>query len=244
MTETAKLEALKPCPFCGGDAHVSTYQTESLWSHDQVTYTKVSCDQCDIAFQTEPGHEAEAITAWNTRALSAPRPAVKGLEIEVVLGAQKIFELFCGRPVDWSAHSLEDADDTIFRSADWLQAMAYSRAILSSLSPPTCDVSIQGAAADVLNERRRQVEAEGWTPEHDDAHSNGEMIEAAACYSITAGSVILEPDGEFFRPPAWPWAPEWWKPSTPRRMLVKAAALLIAEIERLDRTALTKEQQE
>ena len=35
----------------------------------------------------------------------------------------------------------------------------------------------------------------------------------------------------------WPasWSTDWWKPKTPRRDLVRAAALLIAEIERIDR---------
>ena len=68
------LTELKPCPFCGGKASVSTYQTESLWSHDQVTYTKVSCDECDIAFQTEPDYEIQAIAAWNRRADARQAP--------------------------------------------------------------------------------------------------------------------------------------------------------------------------
>lgn len=35
----------------------------------------------------------------------------------------------------------------------------------------------------------------------------------------------------------WPWDWAWWKPKNPRRDLVRAAALIIAEIERLDRAA-------
>jgi len=35
----------------------------------------------------------------------------------------------------------------------------------------------------------------------------------------------------------WPWAEKWWKPKNERRDLVKAAALILAEIERLDRAA-------
>ena len=38
------------------------------------------------------------------------------------------------------------------------------------------------AIDDVLAERHRQVEAEGWTPEHDDTHARGEMASAAACW--------------------------------------------------------------
>jgi hypothetical protein len=35
-------------------------------------------------------------------------------------------------------------------------------------------------------------------------------------------------------PGGWDWS--WFKPTTPRRDLVKAGALIVAEIERLDRT--------
>ncbi|HCE9914333.1 TPA: hypothetical protein OW432_005656 [Pseudomonas aeruginosa] len=85
---------------------------------------------------------------------------------------------------------------------------------------------------DVQVERRRQVEAEGWTPEHDDEHSHGELADAAACYALWAGGINPGNWREF-----WPWAPEWLKHSEPRRMLVKAAALILAEIQRLDRAA-------
>ena len=90
------------------------------------------------------------------------------------------------------------------------------------------------AAADVLAERRRQVEVEGWTAEHDDQHSRGEMAAAASAYVFRAHSPgFLRTE---LKPPHWwPWAREWWKPGDTRRMLVKAAALIIAEIERLDR---------
>jgi hypothetical protein len=38
-----------------------------------------------------------------------------------------------------------------------------------------------------------------------------------------------------FSPARWPWSQDWWKPTNPRRDLVKAGALIAAEIERLDR---------
>lgn len=85
---------------------------------------------------------------------------------------------------------------------------------------------------DVQAERRRQIEAEGWTPEHDDEHNGGELADAAACYALWAGGINPGNWREF-----WPWAPEWLKHSEPRRMLVKAAALILAEIQRLDRAA-------
>lgn len=81
-------------------------------------------------------------------------------------------------------------------------------------------------------ERRRQVEEEGWTAEHDDQHTEGHLALAAACYAV--GSAInLEQDRVFSR--YWPWDRKWWKPKNPRRDLIRAAALIVAEIERLDR---------
>jgi hypothetical protein len=94
------------------------------------------------------------------------------------------------------------------------------------------------AAKDVLAERQRQIEEEGWTPEHDDGHPYGELGMAAACYAVEASSNITLDHDLCGAPPEWPWEPKWWKPSVdPRRNLVKAAALLLAEIERLDRRA-------
>ena len=86
------------------------------------------------------------------------------------------------------------------------------------------------AVADIIAERIRQVEAEGWTPEHDDKHERGQMAIAAACYAANAGGFNWIGKGEI-----WPWARKYWKPSTPRRDLIKAAALILAEIERIDR---------
>lgn len=102
------------------------------------------------------------------------------------------------------------------------------------------------AAHDVLAERRRQIEVEGWTPEHDDEHDAGALALAAAAYALDAGDKS-HPCSQGARggevPPFWPWMhrsgrhreARWWKPSTPRRNLVKAGALILAEIERLDR---------
>lgn len=88
------------------------------------------------------------------------------------------------------------------------------------------------AAQDVLAERRRQVEAEGWDAWHDDKYTKGELSDAAASYALNAGVGMRG-----LRPMFWPWDRDWWKPTTPRRDLVKAAALILAEIERLDREA-------
>lgn len=96
------------------------------------------------------------------------------------------------------------------------------------------------ASRDVLAERLRQIEAEGWTPEHDDHHPGGVMASAAACYAAASRQVLRDgTDPEAICAPGmWPWDRHWWKPAPVRRMLVKAGALILAEIERLDRAAI------
>lgn len=82
-------------------------------------------------------------------------------------------------------------------------------------------------------ERRRQIEVEGYPPDHDEYNSGGELAAAAACYALSASGPGCEGDDP---PPMWPWVAEVWKPKNPRRDLIRAAALIVAEIERLDRT--------
>ena len=89
------------------------------------------------------------------------------------------------------------------------------------------------AILDVIAERQRQQSVEGWKPEHDDEHCNGELAMAAVCYINETGTVNCNGG----KPCGWPWDASWWKPKTRRRNLVKAGALILAEIERLDRAA-------
>lgn len=84
---------------------------------------------------------------------------------------------------------------------------------------------------EIAAERQRQIDAEGWTPEHDDGHVAGQLATAGACYALGDNSDLTP---ELFQA-LWPWSPKWWKPKDRRRDLIRAAALLVAEIERLDR---------
>lgn len=93
------------------------------------------------------------------------------------------------------------------------------------------------AAVDILAERMRQIEGEGWTPEHDDEHRSFQMAEAAACYADAAAYANIYGEAPARPSSDWPWDWKWWKPASPRRMLVKAGALILAEIERIDRAA-------
>lgn len=96
---------------------------------------------------------------------------------------------------------------------------------------------------DVQEERRRQITAEGWTPEHDDEHSHGQMARAAACYALAGSSAPNDGTAALLVSLAWPWDQQWWKPTSARRDLVKACALALAEIERLDRAGISQSPQ-
>ena len=89
---------------------------------------------------------------------------------------------------------------------------------------------------EIAAERKRQIEVEGWTAEDDDEEINGELARAAACYALFNSEGIDEQRIAGLWHWSWDWA--WWKPTTPRRDLIKAAALIVAEIDRLDRAAL------
>lgn len=98
------------------------------------------------------------------------------------------------------------------------------------------------ALSDVVAERARQVEAEGWTPEHDDEHKNDEIAALACFYAMPPG--VREwsaPDGYgdtlgyAVRPCGWA-----VKTGDRRDELVKAGALILAEIERIDRAEAAK----
>lgn len=128
------------------------------------------------------------------------------------------------------------------------------------VSEPGADMTSLAVMAEVYAERRRQREEEGFDAAHDDASDPGAHERAAACYAYAAGQADhLAPFVDFTTKAApregrlgwvvrdtlvmmWPWSVLWWKPKTDapdwkRRCLVRAGALILAAIERLDREA-------
>lgn len=91
-------------------------------------------------------------------------------------------------------------------------------------------VFASSALRDIAAERARQVEVEGRSAAHDDNYPSGELARAGACYALHAGVDLGEETPAF-----WPWDRAWWKPKSARRDLVRAAALIVAEIDRGDR---------
>lgn len=94
----------------------------------------------------------------------------------------------------------------------------------------------------ISDERQRQIEVEGWTSEHDACHDNGQLAEAAAYYAFTHEQRvwtdnILAHTNNGLGSSVWPWEHEWFKPTPDNRVreLVKAGALIAAEIDRLQK---------
>lgn len=108
----------------------------------------------------------------------------------------------------------------------------------------------------IAAERQRQVEEEGWSIQHDDEHQEGEMALAAACYAapLAISKEQRSAYGVAFVDP-WPWDKKWdgrtERPINPNivglrlenriRELVKAGALIAAEIDRLKREEAVEE---
>jgi hypothetical protein len=82
---------------------------------------------------------------------------------------------------------------------------------------------------EIARERERQIGSEGFDYGHDDQHTRGELATAAACYALGTPTLSVVT--------YWPWEKSWWKPKDRRRDLIRAAALIVAEVERLDRLA-------
>ena len=80
----------------------------------------------------------------------------------------------------------------------------------------------------IVAERKRQIEVTGWDADHDENHQDGELWHAARCY------LSLKP-GDIRMPGGWPWDQGDFKPKSRIENLVRAGALIAAEIDRLQR---------
>lgn len=96
----------------------------------------------------------------------------------------------------------------------------------------------------IARERERQVVKEGYKDSHDDAHEHCELADAAAVYldRYLDAEACSAPNKDVYfsmaesdRKPLWPWGESTLKFSTPVVNLIKAGALIAAEIDRLVR---------
>ncbi|GEM_PF-7022045 len=90
----------------------------------------------------------------------------------------------------------------------------------------------------IADERRRQVQAEGFSPATDADYNAGELAKAALAYVQLAAMDLAAGGRDHIAtgsPPAcWPWHPVWWKPRNARRDLVRAGALIAAQLDLID----------
>lgn len=184
--------------------------------------------------------------AENREFVQAANPANIIALVEALEKAQSANEYLREQSAEWERKAISNFEDCAEMSAR-IEELESQRKLAFAASNRWADKfreaeqriaelesrTVTAAAAAVLAERKRQVAAEGWTPGHDDEYEHGELADAAGCYALS--SELFDCAGEPPRP--WPWPDEWWKPTNRRRDLVKAGALILAEIERLDRAS-------
>lgn len=89
----------------------------------------------------------------------------------------------------------------------------------------------------IAEERGRQLFQEKMTHSHDDHHREGELANAAVCYIASGQAQVFDGVPTPALLSLWPFDASWWKPTKgdPIRDLVKAGALVAAEIDRIQR---------
>jgi putative hydrolase of HD superfamily len=100
--------------------------------------------------------------------------------------------------------------------APWIQGLVTA---LESVARPYED-----GMSLIRAERRRQVEVEGYTAEHDAEHGSWALLQAGLAYELD-GAIGAIPGAV---PERWPWAREFWKPRDPISNLIRAGALYLA----------------
>lgn len=88
----------------------------------------------------------------------------------------------------------------------------------------------------VMMERLEQVERHGYTAAHDDMHDNGDLARGGLAYVMSGLAIAIEdPDLEDAAANQWPFSRELLRPTDDFTSYVKAAAMLIAEADRIHR---------
>jgi hypothetical protein len=173
--------------------------------------------------------------------------AVPALQAQVAAAAERYARAVADADAV-RARLVAERDDALTAVAEARGLVAEARQTLADLTRE-CDEALGKALDDgvglIAAERARQVTAEGWTPEHDDEHEEGELARAAVCYATPPGRremTVMQFRGMRAAdspsiPGGWPWDASWWKPTPDNRVreLVKAGALIAAEIDRLRR---------
>lgn len=176
---------------------------------------------CPVSGNYENSDTQKAFLVWDslaqTRHASSPPPA------------------WLVRRRGWNARLLPTRPFSRATPAE-LEALAARDIQVLALYP--CVPSSSPSADAVLAERQRQIKLKGYEPERDLRYTNAELARAATSYALQAlpFCALGVNDAESALELAlsvWPWPSVPAKQETRLRALEKAAALLIAEHERL-----------
>lgn len=115
---------------------------------------------------------------------------------------------------------------------DEAASAAYEKQVADELGDYGHDLRVLN---EIKTEREKQ-RGKGFDSSHDDRYTDNELPQAAIAYALNAALPQAHVDCPFF----WPWAVQCFKPEGRRADMIKAAALLVAEIERMDRAIAAK----
>lgn len=79
----------------------------------------------------------------------------------------------------------------------------------------------------IAQERKRQIEEEGYDSKHDEGVTSGELMRAAEAYLDSAEGYSFYSFSK-----VWPWDKGYFKPKGVKRDLVRAGALIAAAIDK------------
>lgn len=143
----------------------------------------------------------------------------------------------------YESHETFPRDEAAERAIRYLRSLSAGPESERAMIVPQDDDSLIWSQAQVLStgqqgcdlirqERKRQIDDEGYSVAHDDLHTDGELARAAQAYlMVYNGSIYGQALAE------WPWDQDGFNPNDnqPVHDLIRAGALIAAEIDRLER---------
>lgn len=155
MTMTEATE-LKPCPFCGGEGEAwedadPTYPWSITFKHDDECLLRWVPTDFFQAYKTE----AEAIAAWNTRAITPSAVVTEATEVEVTQADRMLIEAIIN---DYHTTRLDSDYVSHILSKPRTQA-AFARHRVRALPQAGASLTAAQKAGPVLLEALKDVEA-------------------------------------------------------------------------------------